>query len=232
MKKKIIIPIVSAIVLVIGVAVGVVLVRQNQELRTQAAPATNLSLSPSNPIPDVGDTFTVDVNMTTNENIVVAAKVELEYDPDRLQVVDVTKGTLFPNPDVLGPTIDNILGSLLYELRTPIDQDPVQGSGQFAVVTFKAIDSGTAVISFGDNTIIGSSQESFHNTLASANPVTINIQAAASPSPTASPTGSPSPTITATPITELPDTAEVTPTLILGGTGVLLLLVGAFLFAI
>jgi hypothetical protein len=266
--KKYILPIVGVLVLAGGIIAGVFLVRRNQELRTQASPATNLTLSTLTTSPQEGDAVTADVNITTNENVVVAVKLEIEFDPQRLEATGVTPGTFITNAQEIGPDINNNTGIINYELRTPLDQDPAQGTGKLAIITFNTIDSGAATVNFGNGTVVGSSSEAQNNTLNSVNSIVYDIApapenqnsgfssdelpetnildnsiggAGLSPSPTATATSTPlasaSPTPTSTNLSSptpslLPDTAEVTPTIMLGGFGAILLVAGALLFAI
>ncbi len=268
-NKKVIISLVVIFVLIIGVGVGVYLVQQRQELRTKAEPATTLQLVSDNSAPEVDEIFSVDVDISTNENEIYIAQLEIKFDPDTLEALEVTPGSFFTNPEITGPVINNDNGTVFYELKLPLGLDPQGGNGTIVTLTFSAETLGITVIDFGSNTVVGASQEDV-NVIAALIPATIDIQSSLVTTPTPTPTPSPTPengdagtltptptptdgglgggtdptitptpTITATPSatpsptpSTLPDTATITPTYILAGLGMILMLSAALLLAL
>lgn len=266
-NKKVIISLVIIVVLIIGVGVGVFLVQQRQELRTKAEPATTLQLVPDNSAPEVDEIFSVDVDISTNENEIYIAQLEIKHEPNKIVALEVTLGDFFTNPEITGPVINNDNGTVFYELKLPLGSDPQQGNGTLATITYQGMSPGITVIDFGANTVVGASQEDV-NVIAALIPATIDIQSSLVTTPTPTPTPSPTPesgdvgtptptptdgglgggtdptitptpTITATPSatptptpSTLPDTATITPTYILAGLGMILMLSAALLLAL
>src|SRR3989344_4865141 len=95
MVKKIILPIIIGVLLLAGVIVGIYLVRQQQDIREKAAPATVLNFSPSQDTMRVGDAKSVTVNIDTGSNVVGAIQLNMVYDPAYLQVSNFQRGTFF-----------------------------------------------------------------------------------------------------------------------------------------
>ena len=176
MNKKAIITILVLLVLVIGVGVGVFLVQRNIEIREKAAPSTNLSLVSDTDSPIVGQSFSALVNINTGENQVIGAEMYITYDPLKLEIVSVDKGTFLPNPVIIGPDIDNSSGTLSYTIYIPPGSTPVTGSGTLAVIEFKTKQEGSATVSFTSESKVGAVQEGGVNVLVGTTPLSLNIQ--------------------------------------------------------
>ncbi len=191
MKVKIVIAIVVVILALISVVIAIVLIKQNQDIRKQAAPATNLTLVTSNSIPQVGNTFSVNVNINTGDNQIVATQLFLSFDPVRLEMTSAIAGTFLPLPNKVGPTIDNTAGKLSFALLVPPSGQPKSGQGTLMILTFKAKAPGSAVITILSESLVGATGENAQNVLLGSSPLTLSI---VEPAGTTAPTSSPNPT--------------------------------------
>ena len=90
---KIILAVVGILVLVGGLIVGIILVRQSQELTGRAAPATTLKISPASQTKLPGQTATFTVVMNTGDNQVMGVDLSLKYDPDVVEVESILEGS-------------------------------------------------------------------------------------------------------------------------------------------
>lgn len=204
MKKALLV--IAFILILAAIPVTILLVQQRQEIRQQAAPATTMFLEPSAPTVDVGQTFTLDVVIDTqNLNNVGAAEINLTYNPLYLEAVSLQVGSFLPYVLVDG-TVGNGTASITVGVNP---QDPSQangatGRGTAAVLTLRALQStgGTpTVVQFASTSQIAGSNEEDRgtNVLIGTQPaqVTVSGGTTASPTPspgTASPTPQPSPT--------------------------------------
>lgn len=219
MNKKVIFAIIALILLTVAVVAGVLLVRQQQDIREEAAPATTLAVIPSDLTPNVGETFTAALNINTGSNQVVGTELYVNYDPNILEAIEVTQGTFFVNPDAIGPQINNNTGTASYTLLLAPNSTPQVGSGTVANIRFRAKSAGTSTISFSPNSIVVAIGESGQNVLQSTTPGSVTVSSSqgqqnppsptpteagsggiggGSGSPTSTPTPSPSPSPTTT----------------------------------
>ncbi len=187
--------------LLVAVPATVYLVFQNQELRKRATPATTLSLSPANTSKKVGDEFSLNVNIDTGENQVVAAELHILYDATKLEVLTFTNGPLFPSIIASFTQGDLPEGRIASLTVGASNTTPVKGTGQVASLKFKALAATASPISvkFTANNIVAALGEGGKNVLIQTNPATVNIGESASTTPTVSltPTLTPTPTATA-----------------------------------
>lgn len=175
MMKKLAV-IVVGILLLAAIPLTVFLVGQRQELRKKAAPATTLSLAPATVTKKVGETFTLDVQLDTGENQVVAAELHIVYDPAKLEAQTIANGPLFPRILASG-TVDR--GTASITVGAEGSAKPVTGGGIAASVRFKALDKTDAPVSvrFAANTFVGSLGEGATNVLVGTRPATVTITA-------------------------------------------------------
>lgn len=82
--------------------------------------------------------------MNTNENSVTAVQLELHYDPAILGNISITAGPFLNKPIELLKTIDKTDGNITFMLGLPPAQQPVQGKGIVATITFSKLVSTTA----------------------------------------------------------------------------------------
>lgn len=117
--------------------------------------AATLSVSPSSQTVRVGDTFTVSVQLDTQGSSIDGVDIRyLSYNPSLLQVQDsntsvsgiqISPGKLMPS--TLLNSVDNSLGRIAFS-QVAMGGTKYSGSGILATITFKAILSGTANLTF------------------------------------------------------------------------------------
>lgn len=210
MNKRLV-SIIFVLLILAAIPVTVLVVRQRQEIRKRAAPATTLSFSPASVTKRPGETFTLDVRIDTGENTVSAAELVILVDPTKLKPKAITAGSFLPVVLVAAAVTDSRATITLGSPPTA----PKEGTGTLATVTFEVVgESGTAAIRFAQETQVAGIGEQ-GNVLVGATPATVTISASL-PSPTPTPiviTPSPTPTGQVTPS----ETPTPTPTDTSGG---------------
>lgn len=149
-KKKVIIGIVSLIILLIGVAVSVFLIRQQQDLREKASPASSVSITPATKSVMIDEPVDLAVEIDTTTNKVSAAVLEINYDPNKLKLTAFVPGAFLPNV-FEEAKIDESAGKATVTLGAQ-PSNPPQGKGVLATLKFIAKEAGTANITFGAST--------------------------------------------------------------------------------
>lgn len=198
--KKWIIPVITLIILVGGVAAGIFLVRQSTEFREKAAPATTLFFNSSSTNVEVGETFILSTITNSGENQIAGVQLAINYDSTILQVDSVTKGNFLGES---ATTTEPIIlkgqqGLVDFSIFLPFSSTPVQGSGTAAIITFTAISEGTSTISFIDEVVyeLGGQNRKAQtqaygideiNVIASTTPITITVSSKQT-QPTTTPT--------------------------------------------
>jgi hypothetical protein len=238
MKRLVVI--IFVILLVLAVPLSVYLVMKNEDLRKIAAPATTLKFSPQSVNKKVDDEFTLNALIDTANNQVVAAEINVAYDPTKVQALAISNGTLFPNILSSGTIADGLASISVGAANTTT---PIHGAGVAISIKFKALSATTTPISirFDANTYIGALGEHSANVLTTSIPATVTITdnqtADATPTPTLgliqsptitpktqlTPTSSPTPSPIQTPIPTIPVTSTPIPVTITP-TGVPLLI--------
>lgn len=170
--KKIVLLLVS-VILLIAVPVTVLFVKQRQDVRKRAAPATTLTLSPSTITKKVDETFSLEATIDTGENNVVSVALHLVFDPAKLEAQTITNGPLFPSILTSG-TVDRGVASIT--VGASDSKKPVNGSGSVAVVKFKALERTDVPVAvrFAANTFVGGLDEAT-NVLVGSSPASVNI---------------------------------------------------------
>jgi hypothetical protein len=97
-----------------------------------------LSLTPNPVTVAAGTRGSVDVNIDTSDNDVTAVQLELSYDPQVLRNVQITPGPLFTGAVVLVNENDPATGQYTYAFGITPAQNPVEGRGVVATITFTA----------------------------------------------------------------------------------------------
>ncbi|MBI4435306.1 hypothetical protein HY630_01410 [Candidatus Uhrbacteria bacterium] len=137
-----------------------------------AAGSATLTLSPTNTSVETGDSFSLSVMVTPNGESLDTARVELDWDASKLEVLSFDLGSLFPN---LSPSseMDNTNGDLSYgafKFGTP-----VTSSGTLATVTFRALASGSSTISvMSSSKLISDGEEKINASALGAASITIS----------------------------------------------------------
>lgn len=208
MNKKLIFSIAGIVILLIALGVGVFLVSRQQELREKAAPATTLSLNPGQKSVKTGETFILSVVVDTGQNSVTASELNIGFNPQIVEVQNVSAGTFLP-VILLPATTDNVNGKTSLTLGSQ-PTEPKQGTGTLATITWIAKSAGNASIAFLPQTQVAGVGET-GNVLVSTNQSIVTIaQTAATTSPTASPTLAPTASPTVRPTTTASPTASPT----------------------
>lgn len=205
MKKKII-GLLIFLFLLVAIPVSVFVVRQQQELRKKAAPATTLSISPASLSKSPQETFSINVLIDTGENTVSAADLVITFDSSKLQAQSIMAGDFLTTVLVGGSVTES---SASITLGSP-PATPKQGTGILATVAFKVIGtSGSSQIGFGSGTQVAGVGEQ-GNVLVGTTPGNIMIIAEGEPTPTPTPTlppdVTPTPSPTSPPPTPTPGT--------------------------
>ncbi|KKQ41814.1 MAG: Family 10 xylanase [Microgenomates group bacterium GW2011_GWC1_37_8] len=219
-KKKVIFVILTILLILGGVGAGVYLVQQSAEYREKAAPATTIAFTASNSSPLLGQNIDVNVEVNTGENNIMIAELNINFDPTRLEVLEVSPGNFFTNPATIGPRIDNTQGTIYYVLYLPTNATPKQGQGILAKISFSTKELGSATVNIAPNTIVGDTSEQGtvaegpRNVLIGTTPLTINVLAATTPTNTPTPTtpAGVSPTAVPSPTSGIGGNGSVTPT--------------------
>lgn len=213
----------SIVVLLVAIPLTVYFITQQQEIRSRATPATELSLCDSaktascdaNVSVASGQTVSLDVIMNPGTNQVTFVKLHLTYDPTKLELSP--SGGFEPNATSVSVLRDPIYSSGSVVVSLGIVVNPTIGVDvtktlsaptKIGKVTFKALAqaSGTSnQIVFGNQVVVYANNETGDpnaaypanlNVLSTTKPASITITGAAAPTPT--PTGSLTPTPTPT----------------------------------
>jgi len=204
MNKKTIIILAIIILAIAGIGGGSYLVKQRQEIRKKAVPATTITLQPATTEAEIGETVSFDILVNTGANSLAFVRLDIDYDQSALQATSLTFSSLLPkifrSIDITSQS-GKVTGSAGASTGVPIS-----GTGQkVASLSFKVLSaapSGTT-ISFGTNTLAGSAttEDKSTNLIIRKNPAKIVIAALLEPTPT--PTTTPTIIPTATP-TDIP----------------------------
>lgn len=211
-KKNIIIGTMVLVLLIAGLVVGMILVKQQQDLRKSAAPATTLSILPPTKTANVGEEISLIVQMNTGTNTATGAELHITYDTQKLTLKDFTPLAEMLPVVFVSPLINNTTGTSSITLSAQ-PANPPQGQGGLATLKFIAKAPGTATVNFAPQTLVTGIGEGT-NVLASQNSATITVFSPVSnitPAPTSTVT-SPTPSIAA-PSTVTPTSGQI------GGTG-------------
>lgn len=206
MKKVIIF--ITLLLLLIAVPITVFFLGREQDLRSKAAPATTLAFNPGSISKNVGDVFSLDIQIDTGGNNVAIAELHLTYDASALEALSITNGPAAPfiaASGVVGP------GTASISVRAESSTKPITGTGTIAIVRFRTLTPTTTPVKITFDpitTFISGLGESKPNVLVNTTPATITIRGATpSPTPTAS---AASPTVTITPTPTSTASAEAT----------------------
>lgn len=139
MKKALII--ITILLVLTAIPVTIFLVKQQQDIRQRAAPATDMYFEPNQTAALVGETFTLDVGMNTGQNYVAAAQVDISVDPLYLEIVSLQQsGTFLPrvlqDPLVTGGAASIALG---YQSGEGLPGGANGQAQKIAVLTLRAL---------------------------------------------------------------------------------------------
>jgi len=235
-NAKIVLAVVAVVVLLGGLAVGIFLSSQEQDISSEAAPATTLKISPSTQTKFPGQTVTFTVVVNTGDNLATGVDINLRYDPLVVEVETVIKGSGISSFDqITKDNVDPVEGTISYSAFTSNALAAVGGTSlEILSVTGRVLDdarSGNYDIIFSGTTTV-SGVEDGEDILIGQTKGTLSILAAAGKGDDASPTSSASATPTssasATPTSSASATPEVLidagvsfPSLFSAGLGIL-----------
>ncbi|MDP3941525.1 MAG: PKD domain-containing protein [bacterium] len=240
MSRKKLLLIGFIIIILIAIPITIFLIKQQQETRSRAEKATNLSLEPvsteQTPLQkNPGDPINFDVVVDPGTNLVSFVKLEILYDPAKLATGGATpqESAFVEDTSVMtlleGPVYTD--GKIVATLSVGVDPTKViQTKTKIATLTFTALDgTGTTPtqVSFGTTTQVlsaGPNDEANENVLAGTQSAFVAVAgeptATATPTPTLAAVLTPSVSITVTPTLSITTTpaasSSPTPT---GGTG-------------
>lgn len=117
------------------------------------AEAANLVISPVNKNVDVGNIFTINVNVSAPSENINAVSGSVSFDSSRLEVVSVSKNSSIINFWVQEPNFSNSSGTISFE-GVSLSSGYQGPSGNIVTVTFKAIKSGSALIDLSSGSIL------------------------------------------------------------------------------
>jgi len=136
--------------------IGILFLAFSFPQKVRAGTPPSLMFSPVEVTTNLGDNFTLDVNIDTGGQKVGGAGAQIFYDPLFLQAVSIENGTIFS--DYPSSDFDNNQGKIIISgIVSPIT-NLYSGSGLFAKVTFKSVNSGVSSVKF--NFVPGSTTDS------------------------------------------------------------------------
>ncbi|MBN1263777.1 MAG: hypothetical protein JW991_05510 [Candidatus Pacebacteria bacterium] len=199
MKTKKIILIIVVFLFLASVPLAIYLVRQRQEIRMRAAPASTISFSPGSLNVFPGDSFVLDAVLETGANVVPAVELHVSFDPEVFEINSLSAGsdlaTVFD-----GPTIDNQAGIAFLVVGDV--ESPIEGIGTVATIGFDVKGPSQGVVEeivFSSETQAGAWGEEGQNVLVDTSPALVTIvSTGGSEGPTATPTPASVPTSTPT----------------------------------
>lgn len=202
-RKTAVFGIIALIILIGSVVVGTLLVRQNQDFRERAAPATSLTISPSTQNKAPNENVTFEVVMNTGTNLVTGVDLRMTFDPSVLEITSITKGSGIVNLDAtIANVFNNNAGTISFAVYTVDKSKAVNGSSLQALVVNAKVKSGAPSgvtrINFESTTSIAGVDEG-QNVLTNASSGNINVTSGSAGSgATATATGTAVATATAT----------------------------------
>lgn len=207
--------------LLLAIPATVFFVGQQRDIRTRAAPATTLSLTPAVQTMSVGNTnLKLNVDIDPGANQVVSADIYLTYDPTKLEAKTITNGSSAPRVLNSG-IIEN--GTASIKVGAASNSQPITTRGTLAVVTFTAKGATSnftpALVQFASNTFVGGLNEPTANVLIGTTPAKITINATGIAIETFTNTATLTPTLTPTATPTATLTPTLTPTLAATGSG-------------
>ncbi|MDP3994611.1 MAG: hypothetical protein Q8P91_02175 [bacterium] len=216
-KKGVILSVLGVLVLLGSLALGVLLVKRNQDIRERAAPASLVSIAPASQQKSAGSAFSFSVEMDTGENRVLVIDLALSFDPQIFEITDVVRGAGASNlnQEASSKVIDNTSGKITWSIFTIDKTKAINGSGISIFIVSGNIKStapdGSYQFGFLPQMGVFAESESGVNVLINKIPGTVTVSGG-SATPLPSPSGQATPTPTSTPTTSGVPTGSPTPT--------------------
>jgi hypothetical protein len=87
-------------------------------------------------------------------NDVSYVEMHVQYDQSKLEPVGVVNGSFFIEGKSIGPSINNTKGLLSYTVYVDQNTQARKGEGTVAIITFRAVEPGSAQIRFDSESIV------------------------------------------------------------------------------
>ena len=196
------------VLIAIAIPLTIYFVQRQQDLRSRAAPSSNLTFTPSAQSVNVGDDFTLEATVDPGQNFVSFVQFSLTFDPQYLEVTSIEPNiTAFPLT-LDGPTITDGSASISVGIGSDVTK-AIQTPTTVATVHFQALAATGATptnITYTTGTTqvlsLSADDQPGENVLSSATPAQVTILASGSATPTPTVTVPPTtPTITQPPVT-------------------------------
>ena len=161
---KIIISSLGFLVLIAGIVAGVYLVQKNQDIREKAAPATNLTFSPSTTTKNPGQTINLTINADTGENKITGIDIEVSFNPAVIQLTQMIPTSAISNLSTVikNGEINNTTGKARFAAFTVTKTQAVSGNISLITLTGTVVNnavSGNYPITFTETTTISAADE-------------------------------------------------------------------------
>jgi hypothetical protein len=118
--------------------------------RVAEAAGASLYLSPGSGTFFIGSTFDVSIFVNTGGNNINVVKVDLKFDPRKIQIASPTAGKSFIEVWIASPVYSNIEGTASFQGGVP-SPGINTSSGLVSTITFRAIAPGETIVSFLDS---------------------------------------------------------------------------------
>ncbi|MFZ5559582.1 MAG: cohesin domain-containing protein [Patescibacteria group bacterium] len=115
----------------------------------KAQESASIFLSPSSGTFQIGSTFNISIFVDTGGRDINAIRVDLKFDPKKLQVASPTTGQSFISVWIAQPSYSNIEGTVSFQGGVP-GTGIRTSSGLVSTITFRAITPGSTTISVRD----------------------------------------------------------------------------------
>lgn len=139
-----------------------------------AAGGASLSIFPQSGTFTVENTFDVSIFLNTGGNEVNVVKVDLKFDPGKLQVITPAKGISAVGEWIFPPSFSNKKGTLILQGGFP-GNGINTSEGLVTVIVFRAVSSGEAIVEFLDSSQVLVGDENGKDVLSSVNRGVYNI---------------------------------------------------------
>lgn len=204
----------NLLLLLLAIPVTLFFIRQQQELRSRAAPSSKLYFAPESPNTSTQcSSFDVDIMLDPGQNIVSIVDLYLKYDPTRLDILQIKESTSFPTV-VRAASITSGAANMSVSIGADVTR-AVQSASKVATITLRPKIAGPVQIQIDSEKSrvfsLSPSDQPTENVLSSASPANVNIGTDTCPTggpplPTISivPTATPTPILAPTQAVNIP----------------------------
>lgn len=99
-------------------------------------PQTELRLSIPIPVDSLSSSYKTNIDITTNNNSVSLVQLELSYNPNILNNINIAAGNFIKKPNVIIKNIDPSNGRISFVISINRNSKPVSGKGIIAQLTY------------------------------------------------------------------------------------------------